>query len=802
MNEDELYPLIHLADSTRLERGRTHVQLNGQGKAVVKGSAASLFGRMLGVAFVYDILLDEWVEIYDASRLLRTFLSNEEATVEFRVKLAVNSRNAEKVAEAFHHPHRSPSEILFDEIRRVLKTLIESSQREGPETVSQRLFTHRRDWQETIANRLEDRLGLSAKIIFEVPPPVLTRDFRVEDFMVRLKDALHRTVPMTVAIKLAPTTDSPVDTFPNDRDRQQRLLRDAIQEAAINDITLFDYWFEPAVVERAIQLRLDVVCRHYAYRVSQVSLKPAPAPMLHREHIAIELPWQGHRGREVIFQIDADLFLVGDGAGRYDALGRPDRRDWLRSRCQTAVRLAMHNRDFYDLGLEDQETIEAQVRKILKDEAAGIGHDIETVIARARLPENRWLQRQVVEVPVERYPTKSSAVNAEVGAIVELRFNTIRPLIDHVDQRNRDGGNDYDSRIEAELKRLVQDSLRTAIQQVDPNAYFAGWEPWSVSLDDEDGTRPRNNGSSELVRSSLTRELVRDIKRSLSPEIVKVQLSRRDTDYTLASEAVTGLGDFVIRGMATPAGTQSSDRDVPYEIFVRPGHILPEQMAEMLKRGLGRLAAEDVRRSLTHATEEFMQGRSRAELEDLNFGTRLSPDRKSIKVELEEFLCQRIGNLYGFHVLVERAKVLYSEAEDYVRNLSAEDIRLSRANLEARWAYLGGHAEDRQNEARTLREQIARINQRLLDNPCSTEDQIQSYQRDQRMLEDMQAKLKGASTLAAGEIAGRLADQRAKADPLLGPANGSAPPDGGPVVDAGPPPADDSSGDDIDVSRL
>lgn len=802
MSEDELYPLIHLADSIRPERGRVHVQLNGQGKAVVKGSAASLIGRVLGVSFVYDILLDEWVEIYDASRLLRTFLSNEEATVDFRVKLSVNSRNADKVAEAFHHAHRSPAEILFDEIRRALKTLIESSQREGPETVSQRLFAHRRDWQDTIANRLEDRLGLSAKIIFEVPPPVHTREFRVDDFMVRLKDALHRTVPMTLAIKLEPTTDSAVDTFPTDRERQQRLLRDAIQEASINTITLHDYWFEPEVVEREIRLRLDIVCRHYAYRVSQVSLKPAAAPMLRREHIAIELPWQGHRGREVIFQIDADLFLVEDGAGRYDALGRPDRHDWLRSKCLTAVRLAMHNRDFYDLGLAEQDDVETQVRKILKDEAAGIGHDIDTVIARARLPENRWLGRQVLEVEVERYPTKSSAVKAEVGVTLELSFSTIRPLVDYVDQRSRDGGNDYDGRIEAEVKRLVRDSLRSAIQQIDSNAYFADWEPWSGAFDDDDSTRPRNNGSSELVRASLTRDLIRDIKRRLSPDVVRVQLVRRDSDYNEASNKVASLGDFVIRGKATPAGTQSNDRDVPYEIYVRPSHIMPDQLADMLKRGLDRLVAENVHRSLTHAAEEFMKGRNRAELDDLNFGIREPSDGRSLKVALEAFLSQSMVNLYGFKVVVERAKVLYSEAEDYWRDHEAEQIRLARAKQEARWAVLGGFADDRLKEAQMLRELLARINQRLLDNPRSNEEEIQAYQRDERLLGETQAKLAAASTLAAGDIAGRLADQRAKAEPLLGSANGAPTPDDGPVIQAGPPPADDPSDDDIDVSRL
>lgn len=802
MIQDELYPLIHLAERGRPERGRVHVHLNGQGKATAATGAAGLIGKVLGGGFTYDILLDQWVEIYDASRLLRTFLSNEETSVDFRIKLSVTSRNAEKVAEALHDRHRSPSEVLLDEVRRALKTLIESSQHEGPETVSQRLFTYRRSWQETIVNRLEDRLGVSAEIIFEVPPPVLTRDFRVEDFMVRLKDALHRSVPMTLVLKLAPTTDRAVDTFPTDRDRQQRLLRDVIQETAINDVTLFDYWFDQAAVERAIQLRLDAVCRHYAYRVSQVSLKPQAAPVLRGEHLAVELPWQGHRGRPVVFQVDADMRLDRDGAGLYDALGSPDRRDWLRGRCEAAVRVAMHNRDFYDLTLAEQDHIEGHVRQILQDEAARIGHGIETVIARVRLPENRWLDRQMVEIDVDRYRTKSSPVQAEISATLDIRFSTIRPLIDHVDQRSRGGVADYDARIEEELRAFVRQSLRAAISHVDASDYFAEWEAWTVPFDEDDSARPRNDSRSELVRAALTREVVRDIKARLSPDSVRLRLVRHDTDYLLIGEAVARLGDFVIRGTVSPDGARSSDLELPYEIFVRPNRIRPDRLAEMLQRGVGALTAPRVEASLGHAAEEFLGRRSRDELDDLNVGVLAGSGGPAIKVQLEAHLGRVMADRYGFDVVVERARVLRSEAERFQRDFDAEETRVARVQYEARWAYLADHADDRRREAESLRAMIAGLNRRLLDNPRANEKDIEDFNRDERLLAEAEEKLRRTAGTAAEAIAGRLADRRTEPAAIRPPTDTDAGPaaPGGPVIDAEaePPTADD----DLDARHL
>lgn len=758
MTQHELESIVRLVQTTTGAKDVAYVRVDQRGKAMPSGGAVNNLKRALsigGQTFLYEIRLDTPLEIYDSRQLLKTFVTNEEANIDFRVRIVARTRNVEKIAESLHDRTKSPADIFFETVKKAIKSILEKKLLTGPESIAEHILSGREEWQNIIADKIEDLLGLEAQIIFEGTQIPKTKKIRVEAIAARFRDAPHSDFPLTISATFEPTGERALETFPQTTLKQTTFLRDVVLEACLNDIRLFDYWFDRQRIENSIRQRLNVACRHFAYRSGDVVVEIRGIPDLKiREQIALVVPWSGHRNRSIDFNLDAIMSLNEDGAGLYDSLGRPDRRQWLSVMGAAALPSAMHGRDFYDLTVSEQDSLEQTIRDILTADAAKIGHSIKPVIARVMLPENRWLDKQIIEIEAADYPLKNDFFIARIAATVTIKFANIRPLVNYVDQHKDPASNlDYSKEIEESLQQLVRRTMTIVMRETETNDYFATWEKWEFPFQEDDNVV---HGHRNYVRNQLIHAIRKELSQRFLPDgPCDIRLHRDTGQLGGFADYLKGLPNVVVTGEVIPDDAASESEFLPYRLVAHIEHVQAEQWANVIRRGIDFLSIENLQYGLTTAANEFLRGRLAHELEELNYGRRATPGAEATKHAFENYVNRHMEAHYGVicALSIEIGRSIARTAIESQRGLG------DRARL--------AHARRMRNEIENSTavddvmigyeaKRIADLQERIHANPRATDDDLARYNRDKRELEGEREKLTQRETRTRDSVSTTL----------------------------------------------
>lgn len=752
MEEEGLDALLRPLKGADDGAGRTVVHVSRADGRVMRKAPGRLLG-LLQPTIPYGLLTDVWVEVYDLEQALRIFITKEDATLRFRLRVAATARHAEKIVTALVHPEKRPTEVLLDVVREKIARLSDKSQRQGPQSLAARIATEREGWQSAVEQTIEDRLGLQAEMIFELGATLPTRpEISLSHFDVRTRDAPHRAVPVTVHVVLETTGETAHDPLPKtDRQREDR-LRSILAEAYRAEVMLFDHWFDRSKVESILGRAIDAGFASTAHRSRLVQLEPVAAPFPKEEKVACSVPWKGNAGREVTFYVEAVLSVLPAGAGTFDALHLPRRADWLKEQATRALEIAMSGRDFYDLARLEQAQVADAVKAILRQAAAETGQGIDLIIAEVHLPENKWMERQYLDVTGHRYKTRNDRGFAEFDIFLELEFARIRPLVDYV--RNTTGGTfgeDFNARIEASLKEMARKTAEAVMSQIEHVDYFANWERWDGVPD----VRPSpSRGEPNYVHDRLVTSIQATLQSRFSARLCNVQLRRVDAEVGAIMRRIQGLEPLQVTCRVQPGGSRSQAHLIPVAVLFVPGELEPGRVPDTVRRGVEGIERSRILTTLTAATRQYLSDLEVEVIRAFSKGrSALSADGAGI-LALEDYVSRQMVETHGFSVRIIDFEAGASEEE---RAFDIESLSVFAAQTQA------DHIRDQIAARRAhlmLQRQhnldlVARLSRALVDNPRLSEEDRLRYDYDRRQLEEAKRQV--------GEDEGHLEDRLAGA---------------------------------------
>ncbi len=692
----------------------------------------------------YAVKIETWAEIYDIDQMLKIFVTREDTKIRFRLRVYARSTRAEQIASRLSDPVLSPTEVLFRVVGEAIGTLSDESQREGPDNLARRIARDRTNWQNRIQQSIADRIGLDAEIIFELGPIVLELpEISVRQFEVRAKDSPNRVVPVSVTVVLEPTEERAHDPLPkSDRDREDR-VRMAVASAFRDEVSLYDYWFARGKVESILAQAIDRVFRTSAHRTRSVQLAPVSPPFLHEEKVSCNVEWKGNAGRVIDFYVEAVLSFLPDGAGLYDSLHLPPRVSWLKEHATQALEIAMHGRDFWDLALADQAEVSARVASILRQAAEKTGQKIDPLLAKVILPENRWLDKQYLELAGESFKTKNELGTAEFDISIDIQFRTIRPLVDfvrhHRDDLGTGNGKDFNVEIEKAILGVVRKTTIAVMSQIEHSDYFARWEEWNHVGEVIPGTQ---KGETNYVHHRLVLAIQAELRSRFDPTLCTVRLRKVDKAVAAIWRCVMELGPMEVSFDVRPRVLTPETGLIPVTVRFRPGYLDPSKVPDLIARGPKLLDRAAIFDTLTSAARRFFEGRPAEEIRAINLGRGASfGSGNALQADLEEEVCRDMIKVYGFTVMVEDARVGITASEKaYLAAKSLETIALQsevdhrREQIAADYARIKTQRE--KNKA--LADKLHRA---LMDNPRQSDADLNRYEIDERQLQRTETKL-------------------------------------------------------------
>ena len=740
--------ILQQTTQTRARPGHVLVTIDPATDKVVHDTG--LMGRLargFRPTVTYSLTVDKPAEIYDVDQCMKVFVTKEEAQIRFRLAVVARASRAEQIVEALTDKVRSPIEVLMMVVTDAIRIMSDESQRQGPDSLARRISRDRDNWQRRIAQSIFDRIGLEAELIFELGTliPDLP-EISLEFVEVRPKDAPHRTVPLSVHFVLEATEERANDPLPrSDRERRER-IRVVVATAFRDEVTLYDYWFDRAKVEQILSRAVDRAFASAAHRTRHVQMEPASPPHLREEKVACTIGWKGNSGRLIEFYVEAVLAFLPTGAGLYDSLHLAPRKEWLAAKASQALEIAMQGRDFWDLALVDQAEVAAKVRAILGVAARETGQAVEPIVAKVILPENRWLDRQYLEITGKSFKTKNELGVAEFDINLEIQFNTIRPLIEYVRHHSDTPQNsiDFNAEIGKHILAMVTKNAAATISQIEHVDYFAKWEQWDHFDDVVPGALP---GEANYVHNRLVMAISRELRDRFSPSVCVVRLRRVDSAVGKLVKVIETLGPIEVSLQIEPAEATSKAQFIPLTARFRPGFLDPAYTPDAVRRGAEHIDAAAIADTLQSKVSEFLDGRTTDDLRSLARGTSDTPpdggrgDARPLFVELETYVSSKIVAFYGFSVRLETVQV--SQSRERSARLDA-----SSSATDALQAVTDQRKEQIQSELAQLRDQrrrnlaiVDKLHRAQLDNPLLTADDRNRYDLDEEKLERAKARI-------------------------------------------------------------
>ncbi len=743
-----LEAILTQTTASRAAPHHVHVTIDrADGKVVRKDGFLNRMTQSLRRTVTYALKVDTWADIYDVEQTMRIFVTKEETKISFRLRVSAPYSRAEQIVQALADPVLGPSEVLFGVIRDAVRVLSDESQREGPDNLARRIARDRTNWQRRIQQSILDRIGLDSELIFELGPQVVDLpEVAVRHLDVRTKDAPHRTVSASVHVVLEPTEERAHDPLPNsDREREER-VRMVVATAFRDEVMLYDFWFDRPKVERIVSQAVDRAFRATAHRTRRVQMEPVEAPMPLEEKVACNVAWSGNAGRVIDFYVEAVLTFEPTGAGLFDSLRLPRRADWLAAQADRALRIAMHGRDFWDLALSDQAEVAAHVERLLRDAAAATGQKVHPILAKVILPENRWLEKQHLEVAGESFKTKNELGVAEFDIALEIQFKTIRPLVDFV-RHHRDqprDANDFNAEIESSILGMVRKTTVAVMSQIEHSDYFARWEQWDHVGEIVAGSV---RGEANYVHNRLVLAIQAELRSRFDPIVCIVRLRKVDSAVATLWRRIIALGAMTVSLNVMPRNLRSQADLIPVTIRFRSGQLEPSRVPEMVARGESHLDRSAIFDTLSGGSRQFLNDLDAAEIRSLDkglatgYGTESGVVQPALKTRLETHVSRLMIEIYGFSVYVEDGRVDLSRAQKAMFDTSDLATVADQALADHRREQIGAELERIRRQRERNMEIVDKLYLALRDNPRKTPEDRNIYDLDETELERAKARV-------------------------------------------------------------
>lgn len=718
---DQIFKKVEQA---RERPGYAIVRIDARSREIVSGK--TLMRRVFGGAIeTYEIKLDTVVEIYDAVETMRIFGTQENASIGFRISVTARSAQAQDIARVLASVTESPHERLMGIIRAAVKRAADRINAQSPDGLMANILAARETWQEEMQRTIADKTGLEVRFIFNPPPGAkpVSRAFTVRNHEMATRDAPHRVFPLVFTVTLEPNGQAVLDPLaPSDQVRIDR-ARQIVGRQLPAEIGLYDLWFDRGRVEGALRSVLSNGLRSTGYTVADLVLEPITPPIPREEQLRCPVIWSGRAGRKIEFNVEAVVRLKREETGRFDVLHIPSRRAWLQEEAERALRVAMHARDFEDLNLMEQRAVEEHVVRLLREAARSTGQDIEPVVAKVLLPESGWLQRELLELPTAKYPTRNPLIDAEFAITVELSLRTLRTVIDRLRMRSNastvPGSNsapdDFTPLIREEVARIVTEAARVTMSAVEAEDYFGNFEPWSFP-----GDASTQVLTDRHVKQRLVKAIESALRQRLDIEFVEIRLRRTDSNVGGIYQEILALNPIVVEvhDILTASSLGNSD-DMGVRLRVRSELPSAERSPAMIHhRGSAPFDEAKIVEDIAAAAQQFLRHRRAIEIIELGKGAIPRADGSpSLFIEMRDFLREHIDAIYGFPVRLDHVDPLLSEKMKAERQRNDVGVIKEKTHTRVLIEVIEDMADNVTSRRRRLDAQIAALEDSLAEAP-------------------------------------------------------------------------------------
>jgi hypothetical protein len=743
---DQLEPIFRRIERRAQARPGTTVAAINQ-KTGQPLSEASLLEytitRVWNEVVLYEITSGKWCSIDNVSIPTAVFLTNERADLAFRMRVKAAKENAILIAQALRDRELSPVQVLFRTINEYLDTLLEESAKQGHDSALERIALNRPTWQAEIARVVSSKLHLDAEIIFEIPPPRFDTDvsIRAEAIAVTTIDARHASFPVTVSVVLSRVLARSSEPLPQSQAERQALVRDIVVKAFSDRVSLYAYWYQAEELRQELCSALAEQLGRYAYALKSLVIDPIIQPVPAEELIVADVNWTGRLGRPIPFRVEAKVRMTTNGAGIYHAR-KLNRRDWIKEEIPPALELAMHGRDFIDLDADAEREVHAAVHRRLKERAHSIGHEVETFVASAAIPEKLWLRPATVHVERREYKTKNPLVPAEFEIDLMVELMTLTPLEQLIqDQRPIRSNNPGDGANEAIRAAITDAAVRAAARvmaQIEPAKYFSKYERWEMPIDDSD------DGEQNYVRSQLISAVTDELKSEFSVKRCQVSPRRVDSRVATIIRHIQKIGDVELIAKVEPNDSEGPHHALEVTMNYCIGGVDPDQIANLIQRGDDPLPRERLVKDLKAWTVEILAGRPHEEL--ISLGARDSTSQV-VQTQVEQFIDGRMRFHYGVSVGIKSIGIDHSEVDQIKRSYNGLKVKEQAAWVDVMQRAIAETREpsDEENDRRYLRSRIQVLQTMITENPREDDEDFRRLEQHQDELDNIRRQLSDAT---------------------------------------------------------
>lgn len=744
---DELEPIFRKIERRALARpGRTVVAINQKtGQALSEASLLeSAITHLMSDVVLYEITMDEWLWIDDASAAIAVFLTNERSDLPFRIRVKAAKQNATRIAEALHNREFSPAKVLFRIVRNYLDTLLEETARQGQQPLIARIAVNRPTWQAEVARVIASKLHLEAEVIFKTKAPIIDPgvSIRAEAIPVVPNDARHAAFPITVSVDLAQVQARSSDLLPLSGQERETLVRDVVTKAFRDHISLYIYWYQFDELKKRLSGALAEELGRYAYALKSLTIDPIVPPVPAEELIVADVSWSGRLARPIPFHVEAKVRMTTDGAGVYHAR-KLNRKDWMKAEISPALELAMHGRDFIDLTAEAEREVHEAVHSRLKEHAHSIGHEVETFVASAAIPEKIWLKPTAVQVERREYKTENDLVPAEfeIDLVVELTtLSRLEELIqNHRLTRSNDPGDGANEAIRAAIIDSAVGAASRVMSQIEPAKYFSAYERWEVPGDDI-----VSDSGPNYVRNQLVRAITRQLKAEFLVGQCRVNPRRVDSRVAAILRHIQQIGDIEVTVKVEPSESTGEHDALDVTLNYYLGGIAPDNVANVIQRGDDPLPRDRLVKDLKDWSFEILKGRPRKELDNLS-----SHDQQSRAVQqaVESFIVERVKFHHGIIVGIKAITTGYSGVDGIKRSYKTLQLKEEEARIAGmERAILEIAAEsDEEADRKFLRSRLEVLQRLIRDNPREEDEDFRLLDQHKEELNEIKEQLAAAN---------------------------------------------------------
>lgn len=765
--EHGLSKIVRRAQKVVLRAGSTWVWIDPKtGEVVREPGWATRTARNLKL---FEVVTDKWVDLFDQVTSFRVFSTTEAVDLPYRVSVLARSTDAEKIVRSLADREKAPEVVLKRYIEEAISIRARMLPHYDPRGLKAEIALRIDEWQSEIARFMHDYCGLRIEIRFliDVQPPEIVHELAL---VMCTLDAPHRQIPLTIHVELMPSNTAAVQPLPQDPPAQRRWLEKQLGTVLPARVTLYDVWFEKEKVDGALIEALDEALRLSGYRVKGLKILPVKPPYPESEHLSVTVDWKGRYGRTIPFRVEATLRLTKAGTGRFDAERTSDRGAWLSKEASYALDMAMQGRDFDDLNRIELVDVREAVKTHLQERGNAIGQIIEPVVIDPAIPENVWLQGRRVTKMTKGYKLKESIDQALVELVVEIAFDSLRPIIDkirHQDSFNSSNRNNNDL-IELLVLEEAADELEKYISGINPDNYYSEWDNQLAEAMDQDEAAPRERASPPIhkpLRDQCVAAIEDRLRKRLKPTMVSVTLNRDLSPLLSLAQVAVSLGTVKATVIVNPKEIQTELDSIPVDLRVHVVGLNPRYYSTVALRGNPNLERKSVEETIQDAAIQHLSGRPIDYIQRLEEGLN-STDNSTPFEQLALAICGRLAYLHGINTVLSSALPRPSIALKTILGVRADEMRAQYNRVERDRFTSERELITYQNDYDALEEQIKVLQGRLRNLLANGQSGSPAYLNDEAELARLQKKRSqllgdaeaSSRRLSSGGVAGSISD--------------------------------------------